>query len=132
MSGAQEFITKAVEELQETRAMRGDCRPPPGTAPHPGEDGGLRVCIDIPWLNRAASQEHFWPSRVGRCEGPPHNYVCMPFGLPNVAVAHQRHLRSILAAQEARHHAVLVEMETVLKEPPKPPEPTKARGPDGS
>ena len=55
--------------------------------PHPGKDVGLRVCIDIPGLNRAASQELFWPSRVGRCEGPPHIYVRMPFGLPSVAIA---------------------------------------------
>ena len=59
----------------------------PATAPHPGEDGGLRICIDIPGLNRAASQERFWPSRAGRCEGPPHSYVRMPFGLPIVAAA---------------------------------------------
>ena len=40
-------------------------------APHLGEDGGLRVCIDIPGLNQVASLERLWPSRVGRCEGPP-------------------------------------------------------------
>ena len=45
----------------------------PAVAPHPGEDGGLRVCIDIPGLNQATSQERLWPSRVGRCEGPPHS-----------------------------------------------------------
>ena len=54
----QEFIIKATQELQEARTLRGDRRPP-GAAPHPGEDGGLRVCIDIPGLNRAASQELF-------------------------------------------------------------------------
>ena len=118
-------------ELQESRVMRGSRRLP-AVAPHPGEDGGLRVCIDIPGLNRAASQERLWPSRVGRCEGPPHSYVRMPFGLPSVAAAYQRNLRSILAAQEARHHAVLTEMETVLKEPPGPPEPPEAQGPGGS
>ena len=58
--------------------------------------------------------------RVGRCEGPPHSYVRMPFGLPSVATAYQRNLRSILAAQEARHHAALTKMKTVLKEPPGP------------
>ena len=77
-------------------------------------------------LNRAASQELFWPSRVGHCEGPPHSYVRMPFGLLSVASAYQRNLRRVLAAQEARHHAVLVELETVLKEPPGPPEPPEA------
>ena len=70
----QEFITKTTQELQEARAMRGDSRSR-GAAPHPGEDAGLRVCIDVPGFNRAASQERFWPSSVGRCEGPPHNYV---------------------------------------------------------
>ena len=120
MPTTQEFITKTTQELQDTRAMCGDSRSR-GTAPHLGEDGGLRVYIDIPGLNRAASQELFWPSRVGRCEGPPHNYVRMPFGLPSMASALQRNLRSVLAAQEAKHHAVLTEMEIVLKEPPRPP-----------
>ena len=32
---AQKFITKAAEELQGARAMRGDRRPP-AAAPHPG------------------------------------------------------------------------------------------------
>ena len=77
--------------------MRGD-RCPPGAAPHPGEDGGLRVYIDIPGLNRVASQERFWPSRVGRCGGPPHSYVRMPYGLPNAAAVRQRLMRSILEA----------------------------------
>ena len=99
--------------------MRGSRRLP-AVAPHPGEDGGLHVCIDVPGLNRAASQERFWPSRVGCSEGPPHSSVRMPFGLPNAAATHQRHLRVILAAQEAKHHVVLEEMETVLKEPPGP------------
>ena len=111
--------------------MHGDRRSP-GAAPHPGEDAGLRVCIDIPGPNRAASQELFWPSCVGRCEGSPHSYVRMPFGLPSVAATFQCNLRSVLAAQEARHHAVLEEMETVLKEPPGPPEPLEAQGTGGS
>ena len=104
----------------------------PAAAPHPGEDGGLGVCIDIPGLNRAASQECFWPSRVGRCEGPPHSYVRMPYGLPNAAAVSQCLLRSILEAQEARHSAVLAEMEMVREEPPAPPEPPEAPGPGGS
>ena len=128
---AQEFITKTTQELQDARAMRGDRRSP-GAAPHPGEDAGLRVCIDVPGLNRAASQEPFRPSRVGRREGPPHSYVRMPFGLPSVSSAYQRNSRRVLAAQEARHHAVLTEMETVLKEPPGPLEPPEAQGPGGS
>ena len=111
--------------------MHGDRRSR-GVAPHPGEDAGLRVCIDVPGLNRTASQELLWPSRAGRCEGPPHSYVRMPFGLPSMSSAYQCNLRRILAAQEAWHHAVLMEMETVLNEPPEPLEPPEAQGPGGS
>ena len=128
--GPQEFITKVTQELHESRVMRGDHRLP-GVAPHPGEDGRLRICIDYPGLNRVASQERFWPSRVGRCEGPPHSYVRMPLGLPNAAATHQRLVRSILEAQEVRRSAVLVEMEMVFKEPPRSPEPPEALGPGG-
>ena len=131
MPTTQEFITKTTQELQDARAMRGDSRSR-GAAPHPGEDAGLRVCIDVPGLNRAASQERFWPSHVGRCDGPPHSYVRMPFGLPSVASAYQRNMRGVLAAQEARYHAVLEEMEMVFREPPEPPEPPEAQGPGGS
>ena len=46
----QEFITKVAQELQESRVMRGNRRLP-SVAPHPGEDGGLRICIDYPGLN---------------------------------------------------------------------------------
>ena len=56
----------------------------------------------------------------------------MPFGLLSVSSAYQCSLRHILAAQEARHHYVLMGMETVLKEPPEPPEPPEAQGPGGS
>ena len=111
--------------------MRGDRRLL-GVAPHPGEDGGLRVCIDFPGLNQAASQERLWPSRVGHCEGLPHSYIRMPFGLPSVASTYQRNLRRVLAAQEARYHAVLEATETVFREPPEPPEPPEAQGPGGS
>ena len=111
--------------------MHGDGRSR-DAAPHPGKDVGLRVCIDVPGLNRAAYHERFWPSRVGCCEGPPHSYVRMPFGLPSVASAYQRDLRRVLAPQEARYHAVLEEMATVFREPPEPPEPPEAQGPGGS
>ena len=56
----------------------------------------------------------------------------MPFGLPSVSSAYKRNLQSILAAQEARHYAVLTEMETVIKEPPEPREPPEAHVPGGS
>ena len=104
----------------------------PAVAPHPGEDGGLRVCIDIPGLNRVASLERLWPSRVGWCGGPPHSYVRMPYGLPNAAATYQRLMGSILEAQEARRSAVLAKMEMVHEEPPAPPEPPEAPGPGGS
>ena len=68
----------------------------------------------------------------GRCEGPPHSYVRMPYGLPNAAAARQHLMRSILEAQAVRHSAVLVEMEMVREEPPAPPEPPEAPGPGGS
>ena len=90
------------------------------------------VCIDIPGLNRAASQERLWLSRVGRCEGPPNIYVRMPYGLPNAAAAHQRLMRAILEAQEVRRAAALAEMEMAREEPPAPPEPPEAPGPRGS
>ena len=54
----QEFITKATQELQGSRAIRSD-RCLPGVAPHPGEDGGLRVCIDYLGLSQVASQERY-------------------------------------------------------------------------
>ena len=127
----QEFISKAIQELQESRVLKGGRRLP-AVAPHPGEDGGLRVCIDIPGLNQAASQERLWPSRVGRCEGPPHSYVRMPYGLPNAAATYQRLIRGIMEAQEARRSAALVEMEMAREEPPAPPKPPEAPGPGGS
>ena len=101
-------------------------------APHPGEDVGPHVCIDYPGLNRVASQECFWPSHMGRCAGPPHSYVRMPFGPPNTAAAHQCLIRSILEAQVARHHAFPEEMEMDLEEPPGPSEPPEAQGFEGS
>ena len=111
--------------------MRGSRRLP-AVAPHPGEDGGLRVCVDVLGLNRAASQERLWPSAVGRCEGPPHSYVRMPFGLPSMVAAHQRLLRSILEAQEVRHRAVLAKVAMVPEDLHVPPEPPEAPGPGGS
>ena len=104
----------------------------PSVAPHPGEDGGLRVCVDVLGLNQVASLERLWPSRVGRCGGPPHSYVRMPYGLPKAAATYQRLMRGIMEAQEARRSAALVEMEMVREEPPAPPEPPEASGPGGS
>ena len=104
----------------------------PAVAPHPGEDDGLRVYIDIPGLNRVASLERLWPSRVGRCGGPPHSYVRMPYGLLNAADMYQRLMRGIAEAREARRSAALAEMEMAREEPLAPPEPPEAPGPGGS
>jgi hypothetical protein len=131
--GTREFITKAIDDLQEARAMRGERRPaPPGAAPSPDEGSGLHVYINIPGLNRAASQELYGPSHVGWCEGPPHSYVRMPFGLLNQAAMHQCHMRSILAAHEARPQAILSEEASDPREPHGPPGPHEAQDPDGS
>src|SRR4051812_9779281 len=111
--------------------MRG-CRRLPAVAPHPGEDGGLRVCIDVPGLNQVASLERLWPSQVGRCGGPPHSYVRMPYGLPSAAPTYQRLMRGIMETQEARRSTALAEMEMIHEEPPAPPEPPEDPGPGGS
>ena len=50
----------------------------------------------------------------------------MPFGLLNAVVAFQRRMRDVLAAQEARHQAILMEMDMHLRETPRPPEPPEA------
>ena len=107
--------------------MPGDRRPSPLNATAAQDTSGeLRICINIPSLNRPASQELFWPSSIGRCEGHPHSYVCMPFGLPGTAASLQRCMRGVLASHEARSQAVLMEEE------PEPPEPPKAQEPTGS
>ena len=111
--------------------MRG-CRRPPAVAPHPGEDGGLRVCIDVPGLNQIATTGRLWPSQVGRCGGPPHSYVRMPYGLPSMAAAYQRLMRGIMEAQEDRRSAALAEMKTAREDTRVPPEPPEAPGPGGS
>ena len=104
-------------------------RAPPGAAAASDEASELRICVNIAGLNRAASQERLWPSRIGRYEGPPQSYVRMPLGLPNAAATFQHHLRSVLAAQEARHQAVLAEMATALREPPEHLEPPEVQDP---
>lgn len=118
--GVQEFISKAVEQIQEARVLQGDRRPPLSVAHCPVEGKEFRVCIDILGLNRVASRQLFWLSCVSRCEGPPHSYVRMPFGLPSATVAFQHRMRGILEAREARHQAILAEMEMHLQEPPGP------------
>lgn len=50
--------------------------------------GELRVCVSIPGINRATSQDLFWTSRVGRSGGFPCNYVRIPFGLLNIGASY--------------------------------------------
>ena len=124
--GVQEFISKAIEEIQEGRVLQGDRRLPHGGA-RSSEGKEFCDCIDIPGLNRATSRQLMWPSRVGRCEGPPHSYVHMPFGLAGAAQAFQCCMRDARTACEVRHQAILAEMEEHLQEPPGPSKPPEAR-----
>ena len=50
--GVQEFISKAIEEIQEGRVLQGDRRLPRGAAHCPGEGKEFRVFINITGLNR--------------------------------------------------------------------------------
>ena len=98
--GAQEFSTEAIEELQEALAMHGECHPTPpsvAAAPHMGSE--LCVRINITGLNRAASQDLFWLSRVG--------------------LSYQRLAHHAWAAHVARRQAVLTEE---VLDPRKPPD----------
>ena len=72
-----------------------------------------------------------WPC-VGRCEGPLHSYVCMPFGLAGAAEAFQHCMRDAQATCKARHQSLLAEMEEHLLEPSGPSEPPEARHRSGS
>jgi hypothetical protein len=112
--------------------MRGErCLPSPNAALPADEGRGLRVCVNIPGLSRVASQELFWPSQMGRCEGPPHSYVRMPFGLANSTVQHQLLMWNVLAAREARRQEIMTEEALVLQEPPGPQESREAQEPGG-
>ena len=119
MPTTQEFITKTTQELQDARAMRGGSRSP-SAAHHPGEGAELHASIDIPGLNMAASQERFWPSRAGCCEGPPHSYVRMPFGLPSAASSYQRNLRrlSVCSLERAFQAASIEDHDSKGENPP--------------
>ena len=111
--------------------MRGERRPPPPRAAvGPGSGDELRVCVNVPALNRIASQELYWPSQVGRCRGPPHSYVCMPFGLPYLAALHQCHMLELLATHEARHKEIQAGLDLALREIWGTPEPHEGPEPD--
>jgi hypothetical protein len=85
----REFITKAIKELQEAQAMRGERRPacPTSSAAAPDAGGQLRVCVNIPGLNRAASQDAFWPSRAGWGRGVAADYIRSGRHLPALRAA---------------------------------------------
>ena len=91
--------------------MHSEHRPalPPSAAAAPDLGNELRICVNIPGLNRAASQELFWSSLVGRSGGYPCNYVHMPLGLLDMAASHQRYMQGVLAAHETRRQAILME-----------------------
>ena len=111
--------------------MRGECCPAsPSAAAAPDMGGELRVCVNIPGLNKAASRVLYWPSRVDRCGGRPHSYVRMPFGLPNAAAAHQHRMRGTLEAHEARRQAILMAKVPTPRKPPGPPKPHETQEPD--
>ena len=112
--------------------MQGDRHLPRGAAHCPSEGKEFCLCIDILELNRAASRQLIWLSRIRQCEGPPHNYVCMPFGLLGAAEAFQCCMRDALMACEARHQVILAEMEEHLQEPPGPSKRPEARHQSGS
>ena len=113
--------------------MHGERRPaPPDAAAAPDMGDELRVYVNISGLNRAASQELFWPSRMGRSGGYPCSYVCMSFGLLNVGAMFQCYMQGVLGAHEARHQAILAAMEEHLQEPSIPSEPPEARHRSGS
>ena len=56
----------------------------------------------------------------------------MPFGLVGAAEAFQHYMRNTQAARNARHQAILAEMEERLQESPGPSEPPEARHRSGS
>ena len=65
-------------------------------------------------------------------QGSPSQLVCMTFDLLSTAMAFQHRMRDALVAQEARHQAILAEMEMDPQEPTKPLESPEARGQGGS
>ena len=56
----------------------------------------------------------------------------MPFGLPNQAALHQRHMREVLVAREARHKEIQAELDSALREIWGAPEPREGPEPDGT
>ena len=67
----------------------------------------MNVCIEIASLNRASSQDLFWPSHVGPSRGIATNYTCMPFDLENADASFERLARLAMAPHKtsAPHEA---------------------------
>jgi hypothetical protein len=74
---------------------------PTSSAAAPDTGGQLRVCVNVPGLNRAVSQDTFWPSRAGWGRGVATDYVRMPFGLLNTGATYRRFTQLALASREA-------------------------------
>src|SRR6187399_3663378 len=62
--GAQDFIDQVTEELQYARLIRGGRNRTTPSLPARSPSDCFRVCVGIAGLNRAASQEPFWPTTV--------------------------------------------------------------------
>jgi hypothetical protein len=110
--------------------MRGEHRPtrPTSSAAAPDAGGQLRVCVNVPGLNRAASQDAFWPSRAGWGRGVAVDYIRMPFGQLNAGATYRRFARLALASQEVLDPREPLE----LQEPLGPREPLEPQEPPGS
>ncbi len=109
--GAQDFIDQVTEELQYARLIRGGRNRTTPSSPARSPSDCFRVCVDIAGLNRAASQEPFWPTAVGRRRALPCSYVRTLFGFRNAAATFQHLAQQALGAREAQWQAVRTERE---------------------
>ncbi|XP_073353820.1 uncharacterized protein [Aegilops tauschii subsp. strangulata] len=100
--GKQEFITQEIRKLREARAIRGACHParPADSVTVPDVGCKVHVCVDVASLNKASSQDLFWPSHVGRSRGLTTNYTHMPFGLESAGTTFQRLAPLAMAPRE--------------------------------
>ena len=109
--GAWDFINQVTEELQYARLIRGGRNRTTPSSPARGPSDRFCVCVDVAGLNRAASQEPFWPTTVGRRRALPCSYVRTLFGFRNAAATFQHLARQASGAREAQWQAVRTERE---------------------
>ena len=109
--GAQEFIDQVTEELQYARLICGGRNRTTPSSPACSPSDCFRVCVDIVGLNRAASQEPFWPTVFGRRRALPCSYVRTLFGFRNASATFQHLAQQALGAREAQWQAVRMERE---------------------